>query len=305
MTKTQANSLMLFTAMIWGFAFVAQRAGMEHLGPYAFTSIRFAIGSASLILVSFIISKLKRTSFSFSRKIFIHSAFAGSVLFLGAGFQQWGLVYTSAGKGGFITGLYVIFVPIIGIFSGYKTGPRIWAGIILALFGMYLLSIKSGFYIEPGDLLILLSAVFWALHLIIIAKLSPMYDSLKLSAIQFAIVAILSGIVMFLFESEQTTWTNIHSATLPILYGGFISVGIAYTLQVVAQKYAHPSYVSILLSFESVFAVFGGWLILNESFTARDLSGCALMLAGIIIAQTGDIIRHDTEPENQAKVSED
>jgi drug/metabolite transporter (DMT)-like permease len=220
---------------------------------------------------------------------------AGSVLFLGAVFQQWGLVYTTAGKGGFITGLYVIFVPILGIFSGYKTGPRVWAGIILALVGMYLLSIKSGFTVEIGDLLILFSAFFWALHLIIIAKISPLYDSFKISSLQFAVVAILSGIITIFAEAEQTTTQNIYNAGIPILYGGLVSVGIAYTLQVVAQKHAHPSYVSILLSFESVFAVIGGWLILNESFTVRDLSGCGLMLAGILVAQSADIMIPDAD----------
>ncbi|MDO9512874.1 MAG: DMT family transporter [Bacteroidales bacterium] len=295
MTKSQANSLMLFTAMIWGFAFVAQRAGMEHLGPFAFTSIRFALGSISLILVAYIISRIQKKSFIFEKKIFIHAAMAGSVLFLGAVFQQWGLVYTTAGKGGFITGLYVIFVPILGIFSGYKTGPRVWAGIILALVGMYLLSIKSGFTVEIGDLLILFSAFFWALHLIIIAKISPLYDSFKISSLQFAVVAILSGIITIFAEAEQTTTQNIYNAGIPILYGGLVSVGIAYTLQVVAQKHAHPSYVSILLSFESVFAVIGGWLILNESFTVRDLSGCGLMLAGILVAQSADIMIPDAD----------
>lgn len=284
-TTLRANILMWITAMIWGFAFVAQRAGMEDIGPFAFSAIRFALGAISLLpLVAFYHAKGENF---FRKKLWLSGILAGFVLFCGASAQQIGMVYTPAGKAGFITGLYVVMVPVLGLLWKRKTGWDIWAGVALAVVGMYLLSIREGFSMLPGDLWVLAGAFFWANHVLVIAWLSPQFNSVQLAVVQFLTVSLLCGI--FAFGFETTTWSNVHAALWPILYGGLMSVGIAYTLQVVAQKYAHPAYASIVLSLETVFAALGGWLVLNETFTLRELTGSLLILGGIFVAQWPDI----------------
>jgi drug/metabolite transporter (DMT)-like permease len=208
---------------------------------------------------------------------------AGTVLFIGASLQQAGMVYTEAGKAGFITGFYVILVPLIGIFIGQYITKLLWAGVFLALAGLYLLTINGPFVLQKGDLLILLSAFFWAIHVQVINRLVDTYAALPLSAFQFAVCGLLSiGTAIFF---ETITLDSILLATIPLLYGGLMSVGIAYTMQVVAQQHVHQAYASIILSFETVFAVIGGWLLLGEILSLRNISGCLLMLAGIVIVQ--------------------
>lgn len=288
----RAELLLILTAIIWGFAFVAQRAGMDYIGPFTYNGIRFALGS--LVLVPFIIFRnglkaIPAGGLKASRPLSIWKAgiIAGVVLFCGASLQQVGIVNTSAGKAGFITGLYVIIVPIIGIFKHQKAGKLVWAGAILALAGMYFLSITGGFRLSPGDFLVFLSAFFWAVHVQVIYQYSGRVDVLKLAAIQFAVCSIASLIVAF--NSESILMSNIILAGVPILYGGILSVGIAYTLQVFAQQKAHPSHAAIILSLETVFAAIGGWLILGEILSYRALAGCALMLAGMLIAQLSNV----------------
>lgn len=284
-TTFRANILMWITAMIWGFAFVAQRAGMEDIGPFAFSSIRFALGGISLLPL--VVFYHRRGENFFRKNLWFSGLLAGFVLFCGASAQQIGMVDTPAGKAGFITGLYVVMVPVLGLLWKRKTGLAIWAGVALAVVGMYLLSIREGFSMLPGDLWVLAGAFFWANHVLVIAWLSPQFNSVQLAVVQFFTVSLLSAVCAFGFET--TTWSNVYGAMWPILYGGLMSVGIAYTLQVVAQKYAHPAYASIVLSLETVFAALGGWLVLHETFTLRELAGSLLILGGIFVAQLPDI----------------
>jgi drug/metabolite transporter (DMT)-like permease len=275
--------MLWITAAIWGFAFVAQRAGMEFIGPFTFNGSRFLLGSISLIPLIFWM-KFKSKSPSLKQKNILKGGLAaGLVLFIGASLQQAGMVYTEAGKAGFITGFYVILVPLIGIFIGQHITRLLWMGAFIALAGLYLLTINGPFVIQKGDFLILLSAFFWAVHVQLINKLVDTHSALPLSAFQFAICGILSLGAGFIFET--ITIQTILLATWPLLSGGFMSVGIAYTMQVVAQQHVHPAYASIILSFETVFAVIGGWLLLNEALSVRNLAGCLLMLAGIVIVQ--------------------
>ncbi len=286
----RANILMLITAMIWGFAFVAQRAGMAHIGPFAYNAVRFFIGSLSLIPVIYFMDKrVAKRSFLSKTELFSGIA-AGLILFFGASFQQIGLVSTSAGNAGFITGVYVVLVPIIGILWRHKTGWSIWIGVVLTVVGMYFLSIKEQMTIERGDLMVLLSTFFWANHVLFIAWISPKIDPIRLSSVQFLVVAIISGFTTYLFEPFE--WHFVLDAKWPILYGGLLSVGVAYTLQVVAQRDAHPAYAAIILSSEAIFAVTGGVILLNESMTIRAAFGCFLMLLGMVSAQLPDIIKY-------------
>jgi drug/metabolite transporter (DMT)-like permease len=282
---SQKAMLMLWlTAAIWGFAFVAQRAGMQYIGPFTYNGIRFALGSLSLLPLIWIRHRKGNNQMAASRKSLIKGgALAGVVLFAGASLQQAGMIWTTAGKAGFITGLYVILVPLLGFFMGQVISRNIWAGAILAVSGLFLLTINEQLTIEKGDLLVLLSAFFWAIHVQLINRLVKTIDPMPLSAIQFGICAFLSLITAFLFETIEIK--GIIDATFPLLYGGLISVGIAYTLQVFAQRHVHPALASIVLSFETVFAVIGGWIILHETLSVRGIVGCLLMMAGIVIVQ--------------------
>jgi drug/metabolite transporter (DMT)-like permease len=283
----QSDAILLMTAIIWGFAFVAQRVGMDHVGPFLFNGIRFALGC--LVLLGFMYIKgnngvpSPHSSSSQTKTLPGGSVLAGLLLFGGASFQQVGIVYTTAGKAGFITGLYVIIVPFLGLFWKQRTTPGTWAGAILAAVGMYFLSISEQFTIAYGDFLVLLSAFFFAAHVLVIGWLSPKMNSYRLAFMQYAACSLLSLIVAMVWE--DIVLAGIIRATVPILYGGVMSVGIAYTLQVVGQRKAHPAHAAILLSLESVFAALGGWLMLNEIMATRQLAGCALMLAGMMISQ--------------------
>lgn len=282
-SHSKSNLLLLITAAIWGFAFVAQRVGMDHLGPYAFNGARFALGTLSLIPVYFLFRQLSREATASTAELFKYGSIAGLFLFAGSSFQQVGLQYTTAGNAGFITGLYIVFVPIAGLLFGQYARRETWLGAALALAGLYLLSINDGFQLAYGDGLELIGAVFWTAHVLYIGYCSPKVNPISLSMIQFGFCALLSTLVSLFIET--TTMDNLLSATQPILYAGLLSVGVAYTLQVVAQRKAHPAHAAIILSLEAVFAVIGGWLLLNEALTSRMLAGCALMLVGMIIAQ--------------------
>jgi drug/metabolite transporter (DMT)-like permease len=280
----KSDLLLLLAAGIWGFAFIAQRVGMAHMGPFAFNGVRFALGAMALL--PFILRRSsapgKRPPGSI-RKMISFGLMAGIPLFLGASLQQVGLVYTTAGNAGFITGLYVVIVPVLGLFLGKGSGAGTWVGAVLAAAGLYLLSAADTAAVSFGDLLVFAGAFFWAGHVLVIGWLSPRMDPLGLAAAQFSVCALLSLATAFLFE--DLSLYGLYRAALPIVYGGVFSVGIAYTLQVVAQRDAPPAHAAILLSLEAVFAAFGGWLILDEIFTAKKLSGCLLMLSGMLLSQ--------------------
>lgn len=284
MTSLKYSLVLFLTAAIWGFSFVAQRSGMEYVGPYTFNGIRFALGSLSLLpLYYFQRQKNKAAPLDRSRNLWISSILLGLVLFIAASLQQVGMQYTTAANGGFITSLYVVLVPIFYLFLKRKVNINIWIGAFIATLGLYLLSVKEGLEVNWGDSLVLMSAVFWAIHVMLIGHFAPKFSIIRLSIIQFATTAILSLIVAFVMESPQVN--NIIAGAIPIIYGGVFSVGLAYTLQVFAQKKVPSEQAAIILSFESAFAMLGGWLILSESHGLKSLFGAALMLIGIIISQ--------------------
>jgi len=279
----KADLMLLLVAAIWGFAFVAQRLGMDYLGPFGFNASRFFLGAISLLPL-LLVFKPKAGSTE-TGAMLKGSIAAGIFLFLGASLQQAGLLYTSAGNAGFITGLYIIIVPVIGLLLGVATRLNTWLGGLLAVVGLYYLSVGDNFSINPGDMLVLASALFWAGHVVIIGKLASQLDNLRLAIIQFFICAFLSLIVALGFEQDTLSLENIAAAWQPIAYAGLLSVGIAYTLQVVAQRDAPASHAAIIMSLEAVFAVIGGWWLLSEEFSNRALIGCSLMLAGMILSQ--------------------
>jgi drug/metabolite transporter (DMT)-like permease len=287
-TTRNANLLLLLAAVIWGFAFVAQRVGMRYVGPLTFNGIRFALGAAALAPLLMrgrrFGSPAAGQAGAGDRSLVIKGgSVAGVVLFLGATLQQYGVVYTTAGKAGFITGLYVVFVPLLGLLVGQKTGRLVWAGAITAAVGLYLLSARGVMRIDPGDGLVLLSALFWATHVLVIGRLSRRIAPVRLAVAQFTVVSLISLLGAILFETIDPA--ALLEAAIPILYAGLLSVAVAYTLQVVAQRKARPAHAAIILSFESVFAAVGGWLVLGEELSLRGILGCALMLAGVLLAQ--------------------
>jgi len=286
-SKLKSDLTLLLAAIIWGFAFVAQRVGMEYIGPFTYTAVRFALGT--LVLVPFLIFRKHKPfkgmnlSPAGRKRLILLQIILGLLIFGGVSFQQYGLQFTTAGNAGFITGLYVVFVPIVGLFLGQKNHWIIWGGVALAAAGLYFLSVKENFTVNTGDSFVFICALFWTAHVLIVGYIAPKTDPIRTAMIQFFICSVLSFIVAIIWEEIQLK--SILSASIPILYGGVMSVGVAYTLQVVAQQKAHPAYASIILSLETVFAVIGGWLILQEPLTSRILLGCALMLAGMVVVQ--------------------
>lgn len=292
MTKTQlkANILLLLTAAIWGLAFVAQKVGAEHVGAFTYNGIRFALGSISLIPLILFLNRKKgeneetKNNDRDSLKLTIKAGIiAGCALFIATSLQQMGVMGTTAGKAGFITGLYMVIVPILGLFLKQKVNKSTWLGIVIAIIGLYLLSINEDFSISNGDLLVLIGSVGWAVHILLIDNFTKKIDPLKLSSVQFATCSILSLVMAIIFE--DINMVGISGAMVSILYGGLLSVGVAYTLQVVAQKNAKPSHAAILLSMESVFGALGGAMFLGERIGARGLVGCILIFIAIIISQ--------------------
>ena len=274
--RLKADLTLLLAALVWGLGFIAQRNAALEVGALLFNAARWTLGG--LVMLPFI-----RFNLHLDRKTLPWMAAGGFILFAASGLQQTGLKFTTAGNAGFITTLYVIMVPIFGLFWNHKTNLQTWIGALLATIGLYFLSVSEKLNFSPGDGIVLISAVFFAFHVLIIGRLSPRTDPIKISIIQFTVCAFLSFI--FAFLTEEITWHGIWGAAIPLLYGGVFSIGIAFTLQVIGQRKAKPAHAAIILSLESLFAAFGGWLLLSEGFTTRGLIGCGLMLAGIIISQ--------------------
>jgi len=279
-----ADFLLLITAAIWGFAFVAQALGNAHMGPFTFNALRFTLGALALIPLLIWEGKRRKSPLQFNvKQNLVPALLTGLVLFAGASCQQIGLLGTTAGKAGFITGLYVVLVPLLALLWGRRTHRAHWLGALLATAGLYLLSVKRGFTIAPYDLIVLAGAFIWAGHVHLIDAYAGKVGALRLSILQFAICGLLSGASALVFESMDLR--GIEEGLWPILYGGFLSVGLAYTLQVVAQRRAEPAHAAIILSLEGAFAALGGWLVLGESLSLRDLVGCGLMFAGMLVSQ--------------------
>ncbi|MDR2433007.1 MAG: DMT family transporter [Treponema sp.] len=313
----RADILLLLTAGIWGFGFVAQRSGMEYVGPFAFNGIRFILGSLSLLPLLLIRRKAAADTAAPALRCCLYSLAAGGCLFVAVILQQFGIMFTTAGNAGFITGLYVVLTPIFGVFLGRKTGPATWLGSVCTLAGLYFLSAAGRLNaVNPGDVITIASAVFWAFHVLLIDRLVRGIDPILLSMGQFAVCGILSLIGAFLIEpfvvgaagsiNPALLETGLFSwlpfpalsaglaagairfpaeAAIPILYGGLASVGIAYTLQVVAQRDAPPAHATIILCLEGCFAALGGALLLSEKIGPWTLLGFVLMLAGMLVTQ--------------------
>ncbi len=284
----KSDALLLLASAIWGFAFVAQRIGMDYVGPFTFNGVRFALGS--LVLLPLILrngirknTSRKSTSPAGTKTLIFGGGLLGIALFAAASLQQVGLVYTTAGNAGFITGLYVVIVPILGLFLGQHSNAGTWIGAFVAAVGLYLLSVTDELTISFGDMLELIGAFLWAVQILIVGWLSPKINPIKLAFAEFSACSLLSLITAFIFE--EIVLNTLLQATIPILYGGVLSVGVAFTLQVVAQQNAHPAHAAILFSLESVFAALGGWLILNETISSRGFVGCVLMLSGMLLSQ--------------------
>ena len=275
---------MLLTAAIWGFAFVAQRLGNLYMGPFTFNAIRFSLGALALVPLLLLQRRkgIDRPALPL-RKLALPMLATGLVLFAGATLQQVGLLGTTAGKAGFITGLYVVLVPLLALTWGRRTHLAHWSGALLAVVGLYLLSVTSGFSISPYDLIVLAGAFIWAGHVHLIDRYADQVGPVRLAIVQFAITGLLSGVIALFFET--VTWADITAGIGPILFGAFLSVGLAYTLQIVAQRTADPTHAAIILSLEGAFAALGGWLVLQEMLNLRGLLGCGLMLAGTLVSQ--------------------
>lgn len=286
------NSLiLLITAAIWGVAFVAQSAGMDYVGGFTFNCIRSLIGGIVLIPCVFIIRKVKGTDTvketACDRKTLIMGGVScGVLLCVASNFQQFGIKYTTVGKAGFITALYIVLVPILGLFLKKKVGRLVWMGVALAVAGLYFLCINEQFSIEFGDLLVLCCAMVFALHILVIDYFSPKVDCVAMSCIQFFTCGILSAVPMIIFE--EINISDIIECAVPILYAGVMSCGVAYTLQIIGQKNMNPTVASMILSMESVISVLAGWLLLGQKLAERELFGCALMFVAIIMSQLPD-----------------
>lgn len=254
------------------------------MGPFTFNAIRFSLGAVALLpLLFWQRKKAVDMPQMHWRKLTLPVLLIGLVLFTGATLQQVGLLGTTAGKAGFITGLYVILVPILALTWGKRTHPAHWIGAVLAVVGLYFLSVRRGFSVSPYDLIVLAGAFIWAGHVHLIDRYAGQVGPVRLAIFQFAITGVLSGIIALVTEPIELN--GIVAGIWPILYGAFLSVGLAYTLQIVAQRRADPAHAAIILSLEGAFAALGGWLILQETLGVRGLVGCGLMLAGTLVSQ--------------------
>lgn len=309
-----ADFLLLLTAMIWGFAFVAQRAGMGSIGPFAYNAARYALGALSLLPILMIrrpgraarnVSSTERQDLlaagapasagspaQIRRTALVrglgYPLLAGTVLFLGASLQQVGLVTTTAGNAAFITSLYVVLVPLIGLFLGRRVGAKGWLAAALAVAGLYIISVGGKFSVARGDLLVLVGALFWACHILVIGFLASRTDPILLSAGQFVVCAVYSLVASLLFDPPfpAGSWLDaLGAAALPIAYGGILSCGVAFTLQIVGQRKARPSHASIIMALEGLFGAIGGVVVLGEPLTGRLVVGGILMLGGAVLSQ--------------------
>lgn len=291
-SQAKGTILLLITALIWGAAFVAQSVGMDYIGPFTFSAARDVIAIIVLIPVILLFTD-KGTDGTYppilqqlkpDRITLIGGAWCGLVLGAADTLQQVGISMTTAGKAGFITALYIILVPLMGHFMGRKVPRIIMVCVALAIAGFYLLCINGDFQVSFGDFLVLCCAVFFALHILVIDHfLLKRANSIKLSWVQFAIAFLFSGTLTVLFEKPD--WSALWAAKWPLLYAGGLSSGVAYTLQIVGQKYTEPTTATLIMSLESVFAALAGWLILGEVMTAKELTGCVLVFAAVILAQ--------------------
>lgn len=306
------QSLLLFlTAVIWGVAFVAQSAGMDYVGPFTYNGSRCILGGTVLLPCIALLDRVRgeretKNMEHGGRKLLAGGLCCGILLFAASSFQQVGIQYTTVGKAGFITAMYILIVPVLGIFVHKKVGIKVWIGVAFAVCGLYLLCMTDGFQLEKGDALVLICAVIFSLHILVIDYFSPKVDGVRMACIQFWICGILS--MIFCFALETPDIRGILAAWKPICYGGIMSCGVAYTLQIVGQRGMNPTVASLILSLESVVSVIAGFLILHQTMSGRELLGCCLMLAAIVLAQLpnrGEAYKNDADQGAEMPMSKD
>lgn len=298
----RGNLLLLLASLIWGTAFVAQSVGMEHIGPFTFMAARSLIGSLSLVPVILLQSARKKRlgqpvkmSAESRRSLLRGGILCGLLLTVAANLQQAALLYTTTGKAGFLTALYILLVPIAGLFMGRRVLPAVWLAIAVAAIGLYLLSVQSSLTIDPADLLLIACAFVFTGHILAVDHYSPKVSGVALSCLQFLVAGLLSSVMMFLFESPSLP--ALLASALPLLYVGVLSSGVAYTLQIMGQRLTTPAVASLIMSAEAIFALVGGMLILGERMTEREALGSALMFIAIIGAQLAQIPKKEKKIE--------
>lgn len=280
----QADGILLLVAVIWGFAFVAQIKGMDHMAPFFFNGIRFLLGGLSLLPVYYFLNKRRPDNPAHEKHLSkIWGPVLGIILFFASSMQQIGLQYTTAGNSGFITGLYIIIVPVMGILLGQSTRPNTWAGGLIALIGLYFLTVSKEMTLNPGDMITIGTSVLYAIQIIILSRVARRINPIELSVIQFFVCGISSLLVAYVLE--PMSFNAISNSIVSLLYAGILSTGVGFTIQVIGQRDAIASHAAIILGLEAVFAVLGGWLILNEQLGIKGLVGCGLMLLGMIISR--------------------
>lgn len=292
--KIRNSLILLLTAAIWGVAFVAQSVGMDYVGPFTFLFARSVIGGIVLLPVVAILhrngaihtyenAEEKRRA---RKTLILGGVCCGTALCFASIFQQIGLLYTTVGKSGFLTACYILIVPLLGLLFGRKCGRLVWCGVALAIVGLYFLCLTDGLSVNLGDLLTFICAILFSVHIMVIDHFSPLTDSVKMSCIQFYVCAAIAGVGMLLFE--QPSLSALLAAWKPVLYAGALSSGAAYTLQIIGQKGMNPTVASLIMSLESVISVLAGWVILHQTLSGREILGCVLMFAAIILAQLPD-----------------
>lgn len=284
--QIRGSLLLLVAAIIWGSAFVSQSVGMEYVGPFTFNCVRSLIGGIVLIPCIAILNQgksKKKMILSEKKRLLLGGVCCGIALTTGSTLQQFGIMYTTVGKAGFITAFYIIIVPILGIFLGKKCGMSVWISVVIALAGLYFLCITDGFSIGKGDIYVFLCAIAFSVHILVIGYFTQFNDGVKLSCIQFFVCGIICFVPMVLFEHPEIGMILL--ARKPILYAGVMSCGVAYTLQIVGQKHMNPTVASLILSLESVTSVIAGFLVLHQNLSQRELIGCGLMFVAIVLAQ--------------------
>ncbi len=292
-TSLRSSLLLFLTAVIWGVAFVAQSAGMEYVGPFTFNAVRSVIGGIVLIPCIFILNRGKQNrqrSRQGRRDLIRGGICCGIFLAAASSFQQFGIQHTSVGKAGFITALYILLVPLLGLLFGKRVSRRVWIAVAIAVLGMYLLCVNEGFSIAFGDLLVMVCALLFAVHILVVDYFSPRADGVQLSCIQFFTCGLICAVGMFLFE--KPSFQQILTAWMPVLYAGVMSCGVAYTFQIIGQRDTDPTVASLILSLESVVSVLAGWLLLHQALSLRELGGCALVFCAIVLAQLPDKINN-------------
>lgn len=290
--KIKSTVLLFLTAIIWGFAFVAQRVGAEYVGTFTFNGIRFILGALSLIPVIIVFERGEGERQKLT-KTFLASLIAGAILFVASSLQQYGVEITgSAGKAGFLTGLYTVLVPLMRFVMGKKTRVLTFVGAVFAVCGLFLLCMNgTSLSFGLGEIVLIVGAVFWAFHILVVDKFVSEISPLKFSMFQFLVCGLIS--IMIAVFTEDISFSAIKSAGVPILYGGIMSVGVAYTCQILGQRDADPTFASIVFSTESVFSAIGGALLLNEVMSGRGYTGCLLIFIGIVLSQININPKHD------------